>query len=861
MKRFFLCVTLICLFISSHAQTLHGVVVDSSGNPIPGVTIYVHETSSGIMADNNGQFQIKLKEGNYTLEYRSLGFETVIQKFEMKNQNENIKIAMTEKVYMLPEIFVTRNNEDPALRVMRNAISYAPYHKYKLKNYLAEAYIKGSVNFDKIPGVVKNMKLGSNDTHVKLGSLANKTFILESNNEIVFAKPDKYTQKVLAVNSSIPKEFDIDEIFQIITADIYDHSFGGFISPLSPNAFRYYNFKFATITEDNDLVINKIQIIPKRKNNELISGYIYILEDSWDVYAAEFQANVLGNLINYTINYHQVKPDVHLPISYDIKVDVNFMGIKAKGTYFTSVKYKSVELDDLNNLKLDDWNRIVVDTEADDISSKQKKDLEKIEELATKDNLTTKEAYKLANLMQKTTEPPEVKEGRESLEIKSLGNVKMEFDSTSRSRDTVYWNEIRSLPLHLEERSALEEAKLARNYDVPDSLKQKRKSSVVGGIISGKMYNISDKFSFTHEGLIGTINEYNFVDGFHIGNTLSLRYDEKKQKLAYHLAAYYATAREKLLWKTGVSYMYSPEAPGQLKVSVGQSSRDVNANGMNATLNSLYSLLLGKSYKSFFDERFLKIVNSKYIAHGLQMHVGGQFNERIPLHNHTSYNFAKKTPDNNESPSTDFMLDFPQHKAALGMIGFSYTPRHRYRMRDGWKVYAGSDYPTFGVSYTGGKYSGVQNLSSFHKIETYIYQYADVSAFGYVRYRLSGGFISGDTHIQDKEYHGLSPELVTGKSFVDNFTLLGNYTYSNDYWVNAHFSYFSQYLFLKNLPFLQRRLMNEAIHIKGLMSDSTRLYWETGYSIGFKNEIRAGVFTSFIEEKFDKVGLRIYISF
>ena len=861
MNRFFLCVAFVCLFTSLHAQTLNGVVVDSSGESLPGATLYIHEISSGIMVDSDGRFQLKLKPGSYTFEVRLLGYDTHIQKFEMRDQTENIKIALNDKVYTLPEVVIVNNKEDYALRVMRNAIAYAPYHKHKVKSYLSEAYIKGSVKVDKIPGLMKNMKLEANDVTIRAGSLENKTFVLESNNEISFTKPNSYEQKVLAINSSIPKEFAVDAVFQVITDDIYDPSFGGFVSPLSPDAFRYYNFKFIDITGDNSLSINKIQVIPKRKNNELVSGYIYILEHTWDVYAAELQVNILGNIIDYTINYQQVKPLVHLPISYDIKANVSFMGLKANGIYHTSVKYKSVELDDIDKMKIDDRSNILVNTDNPDISPKQTRELEKIEELASKDNLTTKDAYKLANLMQKTIEPAEAKTERESLEIKSMGNIKMETDSAARDKDTLYWSEIRSLPLHIEEKSALEEAKLANSSFIPDSLKkQVRKSSLVGGLISGKRYKISDKLSMSHEGLIKAIKEYNFVDGFHIGNSVNFRYTEKKSILDIDLSGYYTTGREKLIWNAGLTYAYSPMNPGQLNVSVGQFSNDVSNDGMNRTINSLYSLLLGDSYKSFFNERYLTVSNSKYIANGLRLRVQGQLSEREVLQNHTSFNIANRTPDDNKSPSTNFDLDFPNHKAAFGEVGLYYTPKHRYRIRDGWKVYAGTRNPSLGINYKGGKYSGSQqNLSSFHQLEASVYQYVDLSIFSYIRYRVSGGFISGDTHLQDKKYHGLAPALATDKSFIDNYMLLGNYAHSSDYWVNAHLSYFSQYLFIKNLPFLQRFLFDEAIHVKGIMSDNTRIYWETGYSIGLRNEIRAGVFTSFNENKFDKIGLRVYV--
>lgn len=38
---------------------------------------------------------------------------------------------------------------------MRQAIAHAPYYRYQIKEYRSEAYIKGSMTIDKIPGILR----------------------------------------------------------------------------------------------------------------------------------------------------------------------------------------------------------------------------------------------------------------------------------------------------------------------------------------------------------------------------------------------------------------------------------------------------------------------------------------------------------------------------------------------------------------------------------------------------------------------------------------------------------------------------------------------------------------------------------
>jgi hypothetical protein len=59
----------------------------------------------------------------------------------------------------------------------------------------------------------------------------------------------------------------------------------GFISPISSNALLTYRYKLLGTFYDQGLLVNKIQVIPKRKNDPAFNGIIYIMEDSWRIHS------------------------------------------------------------------------------------------------------------------------------------------------------------------------------------------------------------------------------------------------------------------------------------------------------------------------------------------------------------------------------------------------------------------------------------------------------------------------------------------------------------------------------------------------------------------------------------------------
>jgi len=89
------------------------------------------------------------------------------------------------------------------------------------------------------------------------------------------------------------------------------------------------------------------------------------------------------------------------------------------------------------------------------------------------------------------------------------------------------------------------------------------------------------------------------------------------------------------------------------------------------------------------------------------------------------------------------------------------------------------------------------------------------------------------------------------------FQLLDPYAQSaDDRWLQAHLTYSSDYLLLKQLPVLQSALFNEALHVHTLLRPRFN-HIEAGYSLGLDDVGRLGVFVGWEDGRYRSVGFTV----
>ncbi|HYQ58152.1 MAG TPA: DUF5686 family protein, partial [Draconibacterium sp.] len=290
--------------------------MDNKEEPVPFATIYISELKQGTTSTINGDFSFNLPRGTYQLTIRSMGYEQQIKTVSLVSDSLYLPITLSVQPFDLKEIKVFPGKEDPAYFIMRKAIAKAPYYRNKIKHYNADLYIKSNFAFSNIPRLIKKQEV-EDGKKVKDYFKENVTYVIESHNKITYDYPNQYKQKVISKKSSLTG-FDEPPVMGLMTASFYDERPNEVISPLSALALKHYQFVYEGFITVNDFDVFKIRVTPKRKSDELVEGFIYIVDKLWCIYNLDFSSSF--EFVNYRIEqqFENLNEENWLPVSHNI---------------------------------------------------------------------------------------------------------------------------------------------------------------------------------------------------------------------------------------------------------------------------------------------------------------------------------------------------------------------------------------------------------------------------------------------------------------------------------------------------------------------------------------------------------------
>jgi hypothetical protein len=405
---------------------------------------------------------------------------------------------------------------------------------------------------------------------------------------------------------------------------------------------------------------------------------------------------------------------------------------------------------------------------------------------------------------------------------------------------------------------------VAEDNKKSDPVKNRKPGTWLGAVLWGRSKKINRKLSIDFAGIPKIYSEYNFVDGFRLGQKLTLTYNYNKDRsIKFTPSAYYTTARRSVVWTANTAFSYSPMRNGDLSLLLGDESTDyAGANGTNRFINSAASIVFAENTVKFYQRKYIAASNHVDIANGLRLHTEVYYARRNELNNNTSFNFSGRTPNSNlphgfSLPDPSSYAVMRPHNVFSAFISIQYTPRYYYYIRNNRKHYSHSDYPTFLLSYKKAFAGGKAVNPSYDKLELTISQQIKTDIFSRILYSVNAGvYLDGKTtYLPDYNHFNTNELFITDKFLYSSFALPDNYIYAtNKKWLQAHVSYNSDYLLIKRLPFLQNYLMTEDFHLKTLFLPGMN-YSEIGYSAGLGSIGRIGVFVGFDDWKYKSTGI------
>jgi len=259
MKTFIFIILLFGTTVAQKYETTGLIHDKETGRPLSFASIRIDGTTNGTASNYDGQFILKLNEGNYKLIFSYVGYKTDTLLISIP-VNKQLNVNLQPEAVRLEEVVVSAN-EDPAYRIIREAIKRKKENRKGLINFEYNAYSKRIIKSAGEVGIIE-------ETFVKGYNKVNnweKEFILSTH------KTENQKKQIQSM------EFNISDSYYInFSKDTLTLMLNQIYLPLADNAFDYYDYKLLGATESATGDVYRIKVIPLSRIQPLLQGEITI---------------------------------------------------------------------------------------------------------------------------------------------------------------------------------------------------------------------------------------------------------------------------------------------------------------------------------------------------------------------------------------------------------------------------------------------------------------------------------------------------------------------------------------------------------------------------------------------------------
>ena len=828
--------------LESLGQGIRGKVLTKEGEPLAFASVYIRNLEDGVPTNENGQYEYRLAPGFYDVLIQYLGYKSQLQTIEVKDQWIEMDFALEAQVFSLSEVEVKAGAEDPALTIMRKAISKAKYHRLQLQEYSMTVYLKGTGQLTDAPFFLQK-KLEEE------GMKLNEAYTSESVSRIKFSLPDKVEEKVISIRTNGDNQGTSPAPY--IQTSFYQDQINGVVSPLSRYAFQYYQFKYEGSFFDQGVMVSKIRVTPRSRGEQVFEGHIYIIEDLWAIYSLDLKTSLLGFEITAKQQYASVGPNVWMPLTHTYSFGGKIFGFAGEFNYLASTREYQIKLNpDLAHVPE------IIDEKVQEVPSdalKVDKSLSALEQLAAEEPKTRKEYRKLLNQYEKEMMQEEKAREKDPVVAERYYSV----DSLAKKRDLAYWDSIRPVPLTSKEiqgyrrDDSLATVEAAKMSEVDSIAKKARKKFQAMDFLTGQNYSFGKGVSVGFSQNLTKLS-FNTVEGWKVGLGMFYR-KYKEENLADNVNVTrksfnirpelrYGFSSQRFYGKVNLRWSHTQPTSGQSwGIEGGRFIHQFNnQNPINEQVNALYSLLIRRNYMKLYEQDFGEAFWYHRVNHGFTYRLNLGYAQRRELFNTSDFSFYKKPereytpnrPENIEAAE----LDFQDHQIAKLSASVEWRPGLTYTIRDGRKSpnFSRSPLVTFSYQKAIPHLISGENASDFDLLELGLEHDWSFGVSGKLDVKLNAGtFLTNrKVYFPDFKHFGGNRTIFSNFGPASNYRLMDYYKYStNSSFISgiAHYQ-FRKFLFTQ-LPMLRFSGLRENIFINYLKTENSPHYTEVGYSL------------------------------
>jgi hypothetical protein len=288
------------LTTGSFAQSLTGHIQDENDDPVPFANIFIKELGSGSAADAQGKYYLTMDPGTYTLVISSIGFNT--QSFQVIVSDKTIvkNFRLSSSNVELKEVVIKARRRDPAYEIIQHVIDNKARFLTEVTSFRSGVYVRASENVDqkKKPTIEHNEEFNKEGPPVdpiaeerkKEEARLQQINLVEIQVVLNYQFPDQYKEERIAFKSYGRKDGLFLPVFSEVNFNFYHNlvklkgiSEVPVISPFSRTAIVSYKFKLEETLQEDNKVVYKIKVTPRKTGDATCTGYVYINDGIWNI--------------------------------------------------------------------------------------------------------------------------------------------------------------------------------------------------------------------------------------------------------------------------------------------------------------------------------------------------------------------------------------------------------------------------------------------------------------------------------------------------------------------------------------------------------------------------------------------------
>ncbi|NHM07302.1 carboxypeptidase-like regulatory domain-containing protein [Flavobacterium sp. CYK-4] len=754
-----LLVLLLALTYQTLIAQIKGKVTDENGQPLAAVSIHIENTYIGTTTNEVGEYHLDAKPGTYVLVFQYLGYKSQKVKFVSEKSLKVRDIQLQEENIALSELVISRK-DNLANEVVRNAIAHKKENSQITHRYKADFYSRGLFRIKDAPEKIMGQKFDAFD-EILDSTRSGILYLSETVSKIVYQKPDKLKETIVAskisgkdnglsYNTAASANFDCYENYLPFQLNV--------VSPIADNAFNYYRYKMeGTFINENNFQINKIKVTPKRNTEPAMEGYLYIVEDSWAIYA-----------IDLTLNGKQIQN----PMINSLTLKQNF-------------SYNSPNKNWIKNTQTLDFVAGMLGI-----------------------NVSGRFTYVYSNY-----------EFEPAVDKRTFTREVLSFENGANKKDNAYWNQFRPVPLTDEEtndylkKDLLQTKKKSKTY--LDSVDAKRNKFHIGDILSGYSYkNSYKKWSLNYDGLIKNIG-FNTVQGWNVNTNVGYTKRDSDKRTYATTEGHFDYGFSEKRFRSYLSYTnkFSNLNQSEFRFAAGSQLAQFNQNNPILTIvNSVSTLFFKDNYMKLYERNFIDARFKREIINGITLNTALAYSERKPVFNTTDYTVIKKdktyTSNNPLLPDNEIVPAIEKHNLANVYLTAQFHFGQQYISRpDGKFNLPNERYPVLYLGYDKG-FAGNENRYNYDHLNARLTYDVTLGNKGNLEINTKAGKFYNAEQIaftDYKHFNGNLTHIGTQERYLDVYNLLPYYSAStNDSYFEFHAEHHDNGYVMNKIPLLKK---------------------------------------------------------